>query len=310
MGETATWRSRQYGARDAETNWPAITWDESTIKAMVRELSTVVRDTASGRVTEQRGRMYTTSPVELRDQVIYNGYYWEIEDVQFKHVLLTELGYYNCTIIRLKQVSLILGDHGFNNIMLFAGLTPSINTSFSTPQSNVRGLTLDQTGALISCDAGKDSVYIHSGVTSSIVTSFSTPNGSPTGLTMSGSNLVSADSVNDSIYLHVGVTSTISTSFSSPNGYPSGLTIDEDGNLISSDYSSNSIYIHVGFTSTVSTSFSSPSTNPVDLSIDEDGNLVSMDDVSDSVYIHSGITSTILSSFSTGVASAWGLTLG
>lgn len=103
MGESITWRSRQYGARDAETGWPAITWVESTIKAMIRELGPVVREASAGRVTEQRGRMYTTTAVAPRDQVVYAGYYWEVEDAQFRHILLTETGYYDCTLIRLNS---------------------------------------------------------------------------------------------------------------------------------------------------------------------------------------------------------------
>ena len=104
MGESVTWRDRQLGIRDAETRWPAVTWNPSTIKVMVRELATIVRDTPEGRVNEQRGRMYTGTAVEERDQIIYNGYYWEIEDVQFEHVLLGVPGYYNCTIVRLDEV--------------------------------------------------------------------------------------------------------------------------------------------------------------------------------------------------------------
>lgn len=101
MGETVTWRSRQYGARDGETNWPTMTFNESSIKAMIREQGTSVRDTPSGRITDQRARMFTTTEIQIRDQVVYNGFYWEVEDVQFKHILLSELGYYNCTLIKL-----------------------------------------------------------------------------------------------------------------------------------------------------------------------------------------------------------------
>ena len=71
---------------------------------MIRELSTIVRDTPEGRIEEQRGRMYTASTVAMRDQIIYAGYYWEIEDVQFPHLLLGGVGYYDCAIIRLNAV--------------------------------------------------------------------------------------------------------------------------------------------------------------------------------------------------------------
>lgn len=104
MGESTTLRSRQLGARDAETGWPAVTWNTSTIDVMVRKLGQTVRDTPAGRVTETRARLYTGSTVQLRDQVIYDGYYWEVEDVEFRHLLLGATGYYDCTIIRLQSV--------------------------------------------------------------------------------------------------------------------------------------------------------------------------------------------------------------
>lgn len=104
MGETVTLRARNYGARDGETGWPAITFTESSIKAFIRELGTTVRDAPSGRVVEQRARMFTTSVVSMRDQFTYVGYYWEVEDVEFSHMLLGDLGYYNCTLVRLNSV--------------------------------------------------------------------------------------------------------------------------------------------------------------------------------------------------------------
>lgn len=104
MGESVTLRSRNYGARDAETGWAAITYTESDIDVFIRELGTIVRDTPSGRVTEQRARMFTISEVEMRDQIIYAGFYWEIEDVQFPHNLLGETAYRDCTLIRLEAV--------------------------------------------------------------------------------------------------------------------------------------------------------------------------------------------------------------
>ncbi len=104
MGESVTFRDRQLGGRDAETRWPDVTWIETTIKVMIRELATITENTPQGRVAGQRGRMYTGTAVAMRDQIIYAGYYWEIEDVQFIHNLLGSLGYYDCTIIRLDAV--------------------------------------------------------------------------------------------------------------------------------------------------------------------------------------------------------------
>ena len=104
MGETVTLHTRNYGARDGETGWSAITYTESSIDVFIRELGTVVRDTPAGRITEQRARMFTLSEVEMRDQIVYAGFYWEVEDVQFIHNLLGETAYRDCTLIRLESV--------------------------------------------------------------------------------------------------------------------------------------------------------------------------------------------------------------
>lgn len=100
-----TLRSRQYGARDSETGWPAITYDESNIDVFIRDLGTIARETPSGLISEQRARMYTISEVKMRDQVIYDDFYWEIEDVPFAHYLLTGIGYYSCGLIKLYEVA-------------------------------------------------------------------------------------------------------------------------------------------------------------------------------------------------------------
>lgn len=119
MGENIAYYPRSYGARDAETGWPTMTYTMAgdflcgyfdgddfvltpCIKVFIRELGTTVRDTPSGRITEQRGRMFTGTSVNMRDRIEYVGYLWEIEDIQFKHILLTALGYYDCAIVRLE----------------------------------------------------------------------------------------------------------------------------------------------------------------------------------------------------------------
>lgn len=120
MGEDAVYYRRDLDllSRDAETGWPDVAWVAdgdffcpdfdcgdfvcSCIRVMVRGVNTVVRDTPEGRVTEQRARLYTATEMGTRDRVFYNGYLWEVEDVQFKHVLLTGLGYYDCTLVSLS----------------------------------------------------------------------------------------------------------------------------------------------------------------------------------------------------------------
>ena len=119
MGESVIWWVRHLGARDAETEWPAVTWSVGAcfdcdcfhpdcfacggqIKVMVDKVSSLVRDTPQGRLTETKGQMYTAVAVSPRDRVEYSGYMWEVEDAQFKHPHLSLLGYYDCTIVRLE----------------------------------------------------------------------------------------------------------------------------------------------------------------------------------------------------------------
>lgn len=121
MGEPAVLYSRVLGVpRDGESGWPPVTFVAdgdffcpdfdcgdfvcTCIYIMVRELTTIVRDTPQGRITEQRARMYTITPVVIRDRITYTDHYWEIEDVQFTHLLLSAVGYYDCSIIRLHAV--------------------------------------------------------------------------------------------------------------------------------------------------------------------------------------------------------------
>ena len=118
MGETAAILRRELGVRDAATGWPAVTFTadgdffcvdfecgdfdcSECVKAMIRETSTTIRDTPQGRIYEQRARVYLGDEVEMRDRVVLNGLFWEVEDVQFVHNLLSNLGYYDCTLIRL-----------------------------------------------------------------------------------------------------------------------------------------------------------------------------------------------------------------
>lgn len=120
MGEDAVWLRRVLGARDATTGWPTVTWmvggcfdcdcfDPTcflcggTIKIMVDRMSTIPRDTPQGRVVETRAQMYTMAAIHLKDQIVYAGHYWEVEDANFKHLHLSKLGYYDCTLIRLGE---------------------------------------------------------------------------------------------------------------------------------------------------------------------------------------------------------------
>lgn len=105
LGEDAIHYSRTLGGRDAETRWPVVGWNTLPIKVMVKPLAALVRDTPQGRIVESRARLYTGTPVALRDRLIYAGEFWEVEDVRFVHPLLGGLGYYHATIIRLDNIA-------------------------------------------------------------------------------------------------------------------------------------------------------------------------------------------------------------
>ena len=100
MGETATLRSRVLGVRDAETEWPLVTYNDSTINVMVKKLGQTPRDTPAGRVVETRARLYTGSAIQMRDLIVYAGETWEVENVQYNHLLYGGTSYYDATIIK------------------------------------------------------------------------------------------------------------------------------------------------------------------------------------------------------------------
>lgn len=99
MGERVILHSRVLGTRSSVTGWPNIYWSDSTIQVMVKRMSVQVRDTPSGTIEEARARLYTLSEVKMDDEVTYDGVRWRVEDVQFKHILLGGLGYYDVGIL-------------------------------------------------------------------------------------------------------------------------------------------------------------------------------------------------------------------
>lgn len=120
MGEYAFRLIKTYGARNATTGWPDITYEVDgcfhpgcfdcncfdcavPFYVMVREMGKTVRDTPQGRLIETRGRMFTIQNLVLKDRVWYDDHVWEVEDVQFHHPWLGEDGYYDCAIIRVDE---------------------------------------------------------------------------------------------------------------------------------------------------------------------------------------------------------------
>ena len=60
---------------------------------MIKRVSVMVRETEAGTIEEVRARLYTLSTVNMDDEITYDGQRWRVEDVQFKHILLGNLGY-------------------------------------------------------------------------------------------------------------------------------------------------------------------------------------------------------------------------
>lgn len=86
------------------TGWPAISWSTSTILVMVSKLGVMVRDTPAGTIEEVRGRLFTASTLNMDDEVTYDGVRWRVEDVQYHHILLSNTYYYECSIVRPRQL--------------------------------------------------------------------------------------------------------------------------------------------------------------------------------------------------------------
>lgn len=73
-GEVATWQPRALGARAAaSTNWPAVTWGSSSIRIYVEHVSSTIKRTPAGDVTEERLKVWTTASIAQDDLITYKG---------------------------------------------------------------------------------------------------------------------------------------------------------------------------------------------------------------------------------------------
>jgi len=99
LGENAIWRSRVLGARNAITNWPIETYVESDIKIRMDEISTREHDTAGGRVTEKRAKLFTLADVRAMDQIVYHNETWEVESNPTPIYLLNNIAFYRVIVI-------------------------------------------------------------------------------------------------------------------------------------------------------------------------------------------------------------------
>jgi len=78
--------------------------------------------------------------------------------------------------------NLISCDYDAKKIYVHSGISATITTSFASPSTYPRGLTLDGVN-LISSDSDADKIYVHSGISATITTSFASPSLEPRGLT-------------------------------------------------------------------------------------------------------------------------------
>lgn len=90
MGESCTLHTRVLGARNAVTQWPAVTYTDSTIKIMVDDVMTRVVDTPSGRVSENvvRGYVGGAVTVNMLDRITYHSRVYEVTSVVTVEYLL------------------------------------------------------------------------------------------------------------------------------------------------------------------------------------------------------------------------------
>ena len=101
LGESATWRSRALGARNAVTNWPAESFTDTTIRVRVDEISTRESDLPSGRVTEKRMKLFTLSDVKAMDQITYKNEVFEVESVTTPIYLLGNVSFRRVIIVKM-----------------------------------------------------------------------------------------------------------------------------------------------------------------------------------------------------------------
>jgi hypothetical protein len=95
LGESATLHTRVLGARNAVTQWPAVTYTDSTIKIMIDDIMTRVVDTPAGNVSENvvRGYVGGAVTVNMLDRITYNGKIYEISSVPTIEYLLGSVAF-------------------------------------------------------------------------------------------------------------------------------------------------------------------------------------------------------------------------
>ncbi len=84
-GEDITCKSRNLGARDATTGHPAITYTDTTIKALVEHISPREIKTAAGEAVDERIRVFTVSTIQYKDRIVYHSEMYEARSEPVSH---------------------------------------------------------------------------------------------------------------------------------------------------------------------------------------------------------------------------------
>jgi len=193
---------------DWDSKLPAVDWSNLTDLPAAWSESTQTEVTAWENLTAW-------------DAVVFDGADYVLSDasdsalIDFKWFADTTVSSWNPVNLNTSWVAswfsgLSAGDYYLSD----AGIQETIESSFSSPQTAMWGLTFDWTN-LISCGYSPATIYIHDWVTNTISSSFASPSSYPSWLTIANGNLISCDT--STIYIHSWITSTISSSFSSPS---------------------------------------------------------------------------------------------
>ncbi len=105
MGESATLKTRAQGARDAVTQWPVVTYTDSTIKILVDHNQSTIRELGGERVSHQvlRGFIKSSITVTDQDRVVYHGETYLVEGLENVEYHLGDASYKSVTLVRLTE---------------------------------------------------------------------------------------------------------------------------------------------------------------------------------------------------------------
>jgi len=123
-GETAVWRRRILGARDAVTGHPAITWMsgiffdpdcfdcdcfvcDSNIEIIREHINTREETIAGNRMTRKVVAFFTWAPIHKYDQIDYHGDTFEVESVEYRLWLNGERSFQRAIMVEVS----LYGDH-------------------------------------------------------------------------------------------------------------------------------------------------------------------------------------------------------